>query len=425
MKLPSRPDCIALLLPLLPFALAAQTNIPYSRYGMGLLMDPTGASLRGWGSPAAAFQNAYASTFLNPASYAHLQVTTLEANLYQNVMTISTSADSSGSFADGGLYSLSLTFPIVRGRLGLSTGLMPFSRVSYSLVQRNDSLTGIGVSYNQFKGSGGSNLFYIGTGARWGNFSAGINAAYLFGRLSYSSLLVFDDTLNAYNTFRSEDVVVGDFLFHGGIQYRFDLGADNRRLFLGLSGNLATDVRARRNLLYSRFTFGFGGVQVVEDTILNVTDETGNLHLPASFQAAAIYAVPGKLMTALCYQAGRWSDYRAFGLPDFTINNWKATAGVQFIPNSENVQSFWSQVAYRASFSLGTSYWQINGQKLSEQILTLGAGLPVRRLLSETAIALEYHRLGSVNRNTVAIRQYRLTVGFLLSDRWFLKRRLE
>ncbi|MCS6990411.1 MAG: hypothetical protein NZL95_00945 [Chitinophagales bacterium] len=403
-----------------------QTNIPYSRYGIGAIQDPSGAHLRAWASPAAAFQNAYSSTFLNPASYAHLQVTTLEANLYQKALAVSTSADSSSTFLDGGLASLSFSFPLIRSRWGFSLGLMPFSRVGYNLLQRNDSVAGIGLSHNQFQGSGGTNLFYLGSGGRIGNFSIGINAAYVFGKLEYVSLLVFDDTLNAFNTQRTEEVVVGDLLFQGGLQQRFSLDQNDRhRLLLGISGNVGTDLRARRNLLYSRFTYGFGGIQLVEDTIQNWIGEEGSLRFPAMVQGSAIYSITGKLMAAATYQTGRWSDYRAFGALDSTRNNWKLALGVQFIPDVENFQSFWSQVAYRAGFSVGSSYWHLNGRQLYEQIFSIGVGFPVRKLLSEAAVSLEYHRLGSLATNPLAIRQYRITIGFLLSDRWFLKRLME
>ena len=75
-----RPLFIAIIL--CPTLLSAQTSIPYSRYGLGLLEHPEPAFLRGWGSLSAAYHNPFNINYLNPASYGYLTYTVFETGLY-------------------------------------------------------------------------------------------------------------------------------------------------------------------------------------------------------------------------------------------------------------------------------------------------------------------------------------------------------
>src|ERR1051325_7584291 len=108
-------------------AVFGQTEIPYSRYGLGILEQPEPAVLRGWANQSAAFHNSYNLNFMNPASYGYLTNTVFEAGLYGSTMKIN-SSDSSATFGDGGIATLALAFPLVKNKMGLSLGVMPFSR---------------------------------------------------------------------------------------------------------------------------------------------------------------------------------------------------------------------------------------------------------------------------------------------------------
>lgn len=406
------------------FISAGQGTIPYSRYGLGLLQQPEPAFLRGWGSLSAAYHNAYNVNYSNPASYSYLAYTSFDAGLFGNFLRIE-SADSSASFGDGGVANFSLAFPLMKEKWGASIGIAPFSRVNYDLLQTNDSVPGLGATYNEFKGSGGTYAFYIGSGYKWKNLSFGINANYLFGKLDYSSILAFPDTANAYNTLRDESRMIHDFMFNGGIQYRFIFGKEkNYFLDLGASGNLKTNVSADRNLQWVRF-FYFGGVVQPKDTISDVQDENGVIVLPATLSAGIIFSKANRFMVGLNYDVGQWGDYTSFGEKDLTTNSWHLNLGGQYIPNSKSYTQYWKLVAYRAGFSYGKNYLQFDGQDFMEYEIDAGAGFPLKRVISELSLSAEYAHLGKLDVNPLTISQLRVTLGVTLNDRWFQKRKYD
>ena len=411
---------------LVPAVSQGQSTIPYSRYGLGLLQRAEPAFLKGWGGLSAAYHNPYNFNYYNPASYGYISYTTLEAGLYGSLLTLKTPSDSNGYFGDGGLANLSLGFPVIRNKLGVSTGIIPFSRVNYNVVQNNDSLEGLGQTYNYFQGSGGSYIFYLGAGYKWKDLSFGINAGYMFGKLDYSTVLAFPPEQNAFNTLRDESRVLGDIVFNGGVQYRLTLDAEkNYFLDMGVSGNLKSNINATRNLQYVRFIYDVDGSQIPKDTISSSTEEDGEIVLPPSINGGLIFTKANRYMVGLNYQYAMWSEYASFGETDETTDSWRLSAGVQIVPDFKSYSNYWKLIAYRAGFSVGTNYLKFGGKDIPEYELSIGAGFPVRKMLSEISAAAEWTHIGSMKENPLTISHFRLTVGVTLNDRWFIKRKFD
>lgn len=408
-----------------------QNEIPYSRYGLGTLLQPEPAFLRGWGNQSAAFHNAYNLNFINPASYGYLTNTVLEAGLYGSTLNIKTTADSAARFGDGGIATLALGFPVFKNKMGLSIGITPFSQVNYDILQSNDSTPELGQTANYFQGNGGLYNFYLGTGYKWNNFSFGINAAYLFGKLSYSTILAFPDSSNTFNTLRDEARFVGGLVFTGGFQYRLNLNKDKGyALDFGVTGNLKSNVNATRDLMYVRFTYvnnsGINtGVPNPFDTISNVSDGKGAIVLPGRFSAGIIFSKTSHYMIGVNYEFGKWSDYTSFGEKDFTADRWKLSTGIQWVPNYKSYTDYLKVVAYRAGFSMGKNYLQLDGKDLPEYEADFGIGFPLKRVLSEISLSGELSHIGKLSENPLTITTFRITLGVTLNDRWFQKRKFD
>ncbi len=423
-----RKFCIYSILVLGGFKAFGQSEMPYSRYGLGTLAQPEPAFLRGWGNQSAAFHNGFNLNFTNPASYGYLTNTVFEAGLYGSSLTIKNSSDSAAHFGDGGIATLALGFPLIKNKMGLSLGISPFSRVKYDITQSNDSVAGLGVTANYFQGNGGLYNFYLGTGFKWKNLSMGINASYLFGRLDYSTILAFPLDQNAFNTLRDESRIVGDIVFTGGLQYQLNLDADKLySLNFGVTGNLKSNVNATRDLMYVRFTYQSTDqiTMLPFDTVSSISNGKGVIVMPARFTAGILFSKTAHYMIGVNYEYGKWSDYTSFGEKDFTTDSWKLSTGIQIIPNYASYTQYLKAVAYRAGFSVGRNYLQFDNQDLPEYEGNLGFGFPLRRVLSEISLSGEFSHIGTLQKNPLTISTFRITLGVTLNDRWFQKRKFE
>jgi hypothetical protein len=408
----------------------AQSTIPYSRFGIGILQSAEPAWMKGWGNQSAAFRNPFNLNYLNPASYGSINYTVLEAGLFTSVLKVKTDADTSATFTDGGLATLSLGFPVIRNKLGVSMGITPYSRVDYNIIQENDTTSGVGSSANNFTGDGGLYKFHVGAGYKWKDLSVGVNAAYLFGTLDYTTVLGFPDTTNAFGTLRNESRSFGDIVFTGGLQYRLTLN-EEKGLFLdlGVHGDLKTDVSASRTLLYSRFTYYsssgvFQSTPQPVDTIYNESED-GIVVFPPQLSGGAMFVKANYFMVGIQYDFAAWSQYLSFGESDFTADSWRISGGVQVVPDYKAFTDYWKLIAYRAGFSVGKNYLEFDNKNLLQYQVSVGAGLPIRRVLSECSIAAEWVKIGSVKENPLAISNFRFTLGVTLNDRWFQKRKFD
>ncbi|MBA3649753.1 MAG: hypothetical protein H0W62_14625 [Chitinophagales bacterium] len=403
--------------------LKAQQNLPYSRYGIGTLSEPDPASLKGWGDLTAPSHNPSAINLGNPASYSALKITTFEAGIFGSLITIG-DKDSSQTFGDGSVSNFALGFPVIRNKLGICLGITPFSRVNYNIIQKNDSVPGLGQTGNSFQGSGGLYRFFLGSGIKYKNLAAGLNIAWVFGTDNYTDILVFEDTVNALSTKKVEQRVLGGFLLDAGLQYRVPL-QNGFSFDLGLQGNFKTNISSRRNLVYQRLHYSLLSGEQIIDTVFNSPDSSGKTTLPASFSGGVIFRNENHFSVGVNYRFTAWDQYRFFEQKDITINNWNLSIGTEWIPNYKAYNNYLNIISYRTGLRYGKDYIQFNQKDLPQYGVSVGLGLPLKRTISQISLSGQWLHTGHTSDNPVSINTYRLTLGLTLNDVWFLKRRFD
>lgn len=415
---------------LLSVRVYAQTNQPYTRYALGTLFTPEFTNLRGWGGLSAAYHSPFNINFANPASYSDIKVTTLDVAAFGSLLKITTK-DTTAAFGDGSTANVALAFPVIKNKMGMSIGIIPYSRVNYSVSQANDSTPEFGQSFNLFQGKGGIYRFFVGGGYKIKQLSFGLNASYLFGTVNYTDILAFPDTVDAFNTRKQESRTIGDFLFDGGAQYRFTFGSTkNYTLDVGLSGSLKTNMSTKRNVIYDRFTYKDANGNNIStpnpyDTIFSAIGEKGDVIIPGQISGGAIFSKSNHYSVGANYRYAAWSQYRSFGEVDNTTDTWMIGIGGEFIPNYKSYQEYWKLMTYRLGFQYGTNYIQFEDKDLNQATLSIGAGFPLRRTFSQISIAGEWTHIGSLTDNPLTVSFFRLTAGFTLNDKWFQKRKFE
>ncbi len=462
---------ILFFLSLSPGAIYAQDNSPYSRYGIGNLYSTTNITNRGMAGisigysdqPSANFSNpsvasVYPSVnFLNPASYSRFYVKKEalgnKAEFGRVLLDIGLNLDNRSlretdnpmKFATSNAYFsyLELGVPI-RKDWGFVLGLRPVSRIAYQIEQRSrlyDPNTNqpIDSALTEFSGNGGSYLLHTGTGFAIGNFSAGMNAGYLFGKKDYSTRRTLINDSIAYSRSNHQTLsTFGGVYFDGGMQYRIDLNSQKSKYIqLGVFGNLEKKFKTKTDLIRETYTKFPDGGDYRLDSVYEQNNVRGKIVYPGSFGAGFIIeSLPdvnhAGWLFGMDYLTTNWDNYRYNGLMDSVKSNWQFRIGGQIRPSLKQAK-YKNFVTYRAGFFFGEDYIYL-GRKLPQYGITAGITLPVANLKDATRrfrtqyavvnLSAEYIRRGN-NSNALQENMFRISVGFSLSDLWFTKRKYD
>ncbi|MFI5133881.1 MAG: hypothetical protein ACHQEB_06065 [Chitinophagales bacterium] len=432
----------------------AQDNSPYSRYGLGDLVSPTNVTNRGMGGLAAGYSDILSINFNNPASYSLFQSkkeqnskklswgrALLDLGLNFDNRTLHEQNVPEKFIAKNALFSyLQLGVPL-KSNWGLSFGLRPISRISYKInrVERlidPISQQPIDSALTEFSGDGGASLATIGTGYKFNkNFSAGFNVGYLFGKKDYATKRAFiNDTVDYEQSNHETKTSYGNLFFNAGIQYFIQL---NKTISMtwGAYGNWNQKLNASQDIIRETFLRDptLGDVRL--DSVSEQLNIKGKIIYPASYGVGFVTQKEADIkkrgwQLGIDFTQTNWSQYRYYGQSDSVQNKWELRVGGQSLPATIPAsKNYWSAVSFRAGFFIGPDYIRVQ-KKLPQFGASFGMGLPFayNRLNPNQAtvvdLAFEYIKRGN-NSNLLRENLFRVSVGFSLSDLWFLKRKYD
>ncbi|WP_126245815.1 hypothetical protein [Chitinophaga rhizosphaerae] len=409
----------------------AQDNSPYSRFGLGEISRSENAVNLGMGGVAQAYGDAQSINFVNPASYSRLQLVTFDVGVHGGARRL-TSRDAASSAGYGTLSYLQLGMPL-GPKWGLNLGIRPLTKVSYNIGVPEDRIffdTLKVASVNQFEGSGGIYQAYVGSGIGFGGFSVGVNVGYIFGNVTNSTKVLFpsnvDDPQSAIVPSRDmKRTSYGSFFYTLGLQQSIKLGKD-LNLQLGVSGNLEQKLSAKRERLQETLLYDASSQEYdTRDTVKYTSGDRGDIIYPQSIGGGIMLSKTDKFSFGIDYTTSKWSNFRNYGAIDSTQDSWRMAFGGQFVPNAQSFSGYWNKVTYRLGGYFGKDNVKLAGMDMNTLGFSIGAGFPVRRIMPAmnqfTMInaAFEVGSRGNVDQLRETF--YRLTIGFTLSDRWFLK----
>ncbi len=440
-----------LLLTTLALSAQPKQNSPYSRFGIGDLVNQYFAQQAGMAGQSAAFHDPFHLNLLNPASYANLKTTAFETGLYAKY-SHSASTQATQNYWTGNLNYLALGFTLKSPinqvldkvqspwQFGMGFALTPYSLVGYN-VQTRDTLQNIGDVVNTFTGNGGTYRLQWSNAAKYKNTSFGATLGWMFGKTSYDNTTQFlDSTVNQTNRnfqdTRREDIGINGFVWNLGVQQDFvlqylenDKTTPSRLITVGITGegqhNLHLTgeqliVRSRGRLTTGQYING--------DTLTNNDSLRQTLTLPSTFTLGIQYVVTNKFKLGGQIGLANWSSYRNELRPTEVFRNtFSASAGVEYIPDYASYNNYGKRVRYR----LGAYYRQdprtVNSQNLDDVGLTFGFGFPLVLPRQQTSFVNTAFEIGKFGTDSPIEETYfRVTVGFTLNDNsWFYKRRFE
>jgi hypothetical protein len=437
----------------------AQDNSPYSRYGLGDQYPNTNAVNRAMGGISAAYNDIFSINANNPASYSFFQATP-EVNSHklangravldigidgQNRKLIDQNLQKHFSSSDIVFSRLMVGMPL-RKNWGMAVGLRPITRINYKMEQKGlilDHHTNLPIDSGTalYEGQGGLYLANIGTAVKFkagkaGLLSFGVNGGYMFGKKDYSTRLTLQDdsTLFAAGNLQQKTGISGLY-FDAGVQYLFRL---NHKLEMGIGayGNIKQHIKTSAEIINETYIYSVDNGYRQKDSVSERKNIKGSFDYPGSITAGFTLRKPQFNFTketgwlvGLDFTYNNWNAYRINNAADPAVqSNWTARIGGELNPARK--KSYFSLVSYRAGFFTGPDYLYPEHKTIPSYGISFGAGLPLinysgamaRNQMSILNLGFEYVNRGN-NRNILKENIFRVSVGFSLSDIWFIKRK--
>ncbi len=447
-----------LFLALIAFTLGseclAQTNadLPYTRFGIGDVIDQDFNAVRSMGGISSAFSDEYLTNISNPASLAGLTAASFEIGFDASRTGLSR-GDQSSSIWTGNLNYFSIAFPLINSlnrqydrrsddfSWGMSLSLTPNSRVKYFTTVEGEQ-PNVGGVVRQYQGSGGTNRFTFGNGFKYKQWYAGINLGYMFGAIKKERAVLFPDIPLASRIYELQDASYRGFFYNIGVQYELDLSGgagaedirDRRSITFGLNGNsnwsfntVSNSMLALKDFTYEGLTDQFPDEET--DTLYYTEDVRLGGTMPAELALGAVYKQGTRWVLGVNFRTTAWSNYKnELGIDQINesqVNNaFEVGLGGQFWPDRNSLQSYFDRMIYRGGLRFGTDPRVIDGQQIQRFAVDLGVGLPVilSRQLSFINFGIEYGRYGG----DIPVQQdyFRFSLGVTLNNNlWFYKRK--
>jgi hypothetical protein len=422
-------------------------NSPYSRYGIGKIHNDNFVFAQGFGNLGATNMDNYHVNLVNPASYGYLQATAFDIGFDINYNRLQTKKDAANIYG-GNLNYFSLAIPLInpigdfierRERnldIGLTFALKPHSTVGYNVISTEDH-PDEGTIKRNYQGSGSTYKFLTGTGLRYKDFSAGVNAGLLFGTIKYESVVSFPDDIFAYEDHFTESFSVNGFIYNAGLQYvvrlnkkaiKKDETTKPMNLVLGVYGNTSTNFNSTGDVMRlgilptANINLGLARY----DTLVPQQQIIGKGVLPATMGGGISYHHKQKVIAGLNFQKTFWSQYLNEGklLKEELTDAISISAGIDYIPDYVSYTSFAKRMRYRAGFQYQTDSRSEDGDQLKEAALSLGVGFPIvfQRKASNIDLSLTFGQ--SIGERLISESFVKFGVGLTFNDQeWLLKRR--
>lgn len=390
------------------FGQYSRGNSPYSRYGLGDLkgsLFTPNASMSG--GLSATYRSYWDINLTNPASLGKLRYASFQLGLdYQHSELSEKSTGLTAQADNGNLTYLTLAFPITKSweimrdtlrrgvpvQWGMAFSLMPYSQVNYDVAVTRTVGTIPNVLFN-YTGEGNKYRVNWSNGATYKGFSAGLNAGLLFGKISNSTYIDFQDS--AYALAYDHQLLVEEngvgFIWDLGLQYEYVIKSKNRitspdanfsidnKLIIGLYAGGVSDIITTSSKQYVR-----AGTYHPIDSIQNSSNIKGTLNMPIKVGGGVSFGKDLGLLIGASYETEMWSMFRRDGVESPNLaNSHRFAVGLQIVPDFADYTSYFNRIRYRVGAHYGLdarTFVTSNGTsyQLMDYGLSLGAGFPMR-----------------------------------------------
>jgi len=453
---------ITILLAFIAFGAQAQstatTSSPYSQFGIGDIdpgLLPQNIAMGGIATAINRISLYNNINPLNPASYAMINFTTIDAGIYSSIQTFNQSGQSASHNSNFRLSHIAFAVPVSR-HSALSFGLLPYSQMGYNNIQTKTSYqtytlpptgnqtTGSTVTDTNKtnyinSGDGGLSKAYLGYGFGIGkHLLIGANVSYIFGNLQQSSATEFPTLYGVFDNEVQKTQSIRGVNYDYGVQYSFDFGTSNtKHLVLGYSASANTSLSSTATYVVSQYTYGSSGTKnVAVDSIKNEQGAKTSIKLPQINHFGISFQNDGHFLVGADYTMGHWSALTIGGVNQGFQDSKTINVGGEITPNINSLRNYFARADYRLGFKYNQSYLNVlnpntlASTNIKTYAVTMGLGLPLAPNSVGTAfykinVAAEVGQRGTVANGMVKENYVTLHLSFVLNDRWFQQFKFE
>lgn len=431
------------------------SHSPYSYFGIGTPVSNTLQNGFAMGGIAHGLRDSCFVNFINPASYASLDVTQLTFAFEGNFLT---RIDKGASYNNNNIFinQFGIGVPIIHRHKfvswGMYLGYAPYSNVGYRLAQTAEVINGsdtLTANYN-YTGAGGLNKITWGNGFSLGkNFSLGFNLHYLFGVSNRTRTLELPINMGYLSSRVDERTTVNAVNFDAGFQSYFNFFvkrkskvADTLRKYqfvIGGTYNYGSSFDAQ----FSQLGIQYPSTAAAVDTFLLNPDSKGNISMPHSFGLGVLLTNTNIWKVGVDFNYSLWSGFKYFDQPSLSFNDsYSLHLGTEYTPvfadkaNAKKGGDFFKHIVYRAGARYNNRFFRPDGNPVDEVAFSLGLGLPFafdaywrdedgkkNTILSYVNLGFEGGFANSRTSGLVNESFFRFTVSLTLRDKWFIKTR--
>jgi hypothetical protein len=409
-------------------------NNPYSKYGMGELMNGNTPALKSMGGISSVWTSNYAINTENPATYAFFE----NKRAVFDIAAVGSSRTTHGAINGVPTSSTSGTATInhmafavpVSKRAGFTLGFRPYAHTYYSLQDSigfgSNPPSPVGNAKKFYGGEGGMNFAFLGGAFRYKGLSIGANAGYLFGNVNNTTLfvpqndsLIFRSQSSQYST----QTRTGGIYWKSGVLYETKLDS-SMKLRIGGTFNVAQNIKqhyTEYHISQHRYTD-----TLIRDTAFFTDNVRGNVTMPMSYSIGIMLHSDNKWGIGIDYSATRWSDFSssvngAWG-KNIASTSWRAAIGMEYTPDINDFRHILSRSMWRLGGYTGTEYITPLSSNLNYFGFTAGTSMPLRRFQSQVSYihaGFDYRILGTTDNGLMKQNSLRFTLGVTMTARWF------
>ncbi len=267
------------------------------------------------------------------------------------------------------------------------------------------------------------------------SLAIGTNVNFLYGTIDYYSYAYFPYNYGAvFNTKQTTETSVHDVYFQGGAQMAFDIDSigkhnlkKNLKIILGYTVSLPKNLHATASQVAYTFSSQSNKVEQPFDTFYYKPSFKGSVYVPLMHSIGLGFKSGDNITVLLDGGYQQWSKYSFFGDNQKLHNLYKASIGLQYLPNRRAVGdlAYLKRINYRVGARYNSGNLVFNNKGIAEFAVSGGLGLPSGggrfKLFTMVNISAEYGINGTTSNGLIKEKFVRFVIGLTFNDRWFIK----